>query len=1283
MSKLKVGDNVWFPHEEHSWLLASIKSIGDSQAELITVEGGTIKCPIKVFNTLDLCGSHVKDDIANLVDLDELSEGAILHHVRKRFTKGLIYTHVGAILVAVNPFERLPIYGDDTIRKAQDTTKIFPHVFVTAAVAYAQVQSNRKNQSVLISGESGAGKTETTKKVLTYLATVAPGSKTSENEPGIEEKILQSNPLLEALGNAKTLRNNNSSRFGKYMKVDLDTSFRIQGCEIINYLLEKSRVTAQSTMERNYHIFYQLIMGVDQAYPGFTEKWGAFMPFEQYNFLNQSGCVQIEGVDDKKDFEEVVEALNTLQFTPELQDSMMRIITAVLIMGNVIFTSGSSEGSSEVDASSTDLVARIDKLLGFDPDAFHFALTMKRVQMGRGSVVSIKLTPEQALDSKDTLAKALYSNMFDWIIYSVNQTLKTSEAPFSVGILDIFGFEVFEVNSFEQLCINYANEKLQLHFNEVIFNEEMKMYEEEGIPSEHIDFVDNAQCVSLIEARPVGLLCLLDEESSLAKATDITYANKITQAFSASNPKTGNPFFVKNKTKPEAFSVNHFAGPVEYNVTNFLEKNKDTLSQTLREVAAMSTLPLVSELFPVEVAAAGGRGRKTSTKATLGGQFRNQLIGLIANLNSTEPHFIRCVKPNHAKKPQLFDGVLSLRQLRYAGLFEAIRIRQSGFAFRVTHKAFAQTYYTLVDGLQKKLQTKEVDHKEASLIILENAATCGYLDKKLWLVGKTRVFIKTNQDRIQLERQRALRVEVYAIRAQKVGRGFLARARVHKAKFEAIRAAQRALMENEHNLEAALLIQRVFRGSVVRRAMRLMADFVKLRKAMANRDVAGVEATLESINNYPDKDSLVAFEEEVKVAKTMVKLICIQDKYIESMNKAILTEDVTELNRLLVKCDRLDLANHPSVQQAKELLEVLHEKRNVMQDMVDFLKSDNSTDAMESVPEMLLHAEAVGVDMDFVNKVRRIYENTSPRLRARGKLRRAIEIIDKTAIEDAVAEVNMLQMHHEPFAAMELKAADGLLKMLELEACLAPKSLANFEDSFRLTDACLALCHDICACEDSQKLKSLVKTLKIKHAYGSSSKYESIIRSFKWSKVFCAWKYPEVLDKDRVRSLEDVAAEEAEEFFGLRPSAARQSSHVILSLHQDMDAAAKKSGVAPASLQAAMGALNMLTDKSPTKNDKFLHPSDRANPNSPPVRPTITTTSYKDDKKRSPRKGSTPRFKKKKDESNIAGRRTTYCFLPAKVEEQLLESRKLLKIQQKNISKARRRDEGEQVRSWK
>lgn len=1262
--KIKEGDTVWFPHEEHSWLAAEVTKLGEKEAEL-RAHQEVFRCSTAQLAALDLCGGHVREDVQNLVDLDELSEGAILHHVRKRFEKGLIYTHVGAILVAVNPFERLPIYGEDMMKRAQDLSNSFPHVFVTAATAYAQVQMNKKNQSVLISGESGAGKTETTKKVLTYLAAVAPGKAHDPNEPGIEEKILRSNPLLEALGNAKTLRNNNSSRFGKYMKVDLDSSFRIQGCEIVNYLLEKSRVTTQSALERNYHIFYQLIEGVEEAYPGFTATWGGFMPLESYNFLNQSGCVQIDGVDDQQDFREVVAALDTLQFSSDMQQQMMRILTAVLLMGNVSFKIGSTEGSSEVEDHSVEVVSKVNALLGLDLASFEFALTMKRVQMGRGSVVSIKLTPDQALDSKDTLAKALYSNMFDWIIYMVNQSLKTHGSAHSIGILDIFGFEVFEVNSFEQLCINYANEKLQLHFNEVIFREEMKMYEEEGIPSEAIDFVDNAKCVALIENRPVGLLCLLDEESSLAKATDQTYANKITQAFSMSNSKTGNPFFEKNKTKPEAFTVKHFAGPVEYNVTNFLEKNKDTLSSTLREVAASSSLSLVSDLFPIEQETSAGRGRKTTVKATLGGQFRNQLIGLISNLNATEPHFIRCVKPNHQKQPKIFDGVLSLRQLRYAGLFEAIRIRQSGFAFRVSHKVFCQTYYSLVTGLQKRLHSNEVTHQEACRVILEAASSEGHMSREVWVVGNSKVFIKTNQDRIELERQRALRVQVYSIRLQRVARGFLARARVHRAKFEEMRRKQRELMENELCVSSAVTLQRVIRGHLVRKAMRLMSDFVRLRKAMANRDVAAVNSTLELIEASHNQDSLVAFEEEVRIAKTMARLIQIQDRFIEDLNRAILTENASDLNRLVVKCDRLDLSSHSSVIQAKELLQVLHEKREVMQRMIDFLKSENSADAMESLPEMLTQAESIGVDSDFVQKVRRIYENTSPRLRARGKLRRAIEIIDKEAILDCVEEIEMLQMHHEEFAGMELKAARGLLKMLDLEASLSPKSLANFEESYRLSDACLALCHDISACRDREKLKSLLRILKVKHAEGSASKYESLIRSYKWSRVFCTWKYPEVLDKDRTRSLEEVEREEAEEFFGLSPAAARQATHVILSLHQDLSPC---SGVNPASLQAALGALDLPSDTPPPRNDRFLPMSSRPK-----------ASSATPEKKA--RKEATPVFRKRSEMGE--GRRTTYYFLPPKVEQQLVESRKLLEIQKKAIEKSRKRTSKEKVRTWK
>jgi myosin heavy subunit len=325
-----------------------------------------------------------------------------------------------------------------------------PHVYATGAAAYRQLQATLKNQAVLISGESGAGKTETTKKVLSFLAAVASAPGTSSSEPGIEEKILQSNPLLESLGNAKTLRNDNSSRFGKWMKVDINKSFKIQGCEIVNYLLEKSRVVKQSPNERNYHIFYFLLEGATAE----MKRDLSLGVSSDYHFLSQSGCTKINNVDDAKEFADVVGAMQTLNFSQETQNAMFSVISAILHLGNVQFVSGGAEGSRLSPASSASLTT-VARLLGVNLDSLTYCLTQKNVQMGKGSMVAMKLSPDQAFDGRDTLAKALFSNMFDWTIQKVNENLVCGPAPYAIGILDIFGFEVFEINSFEQLCINY------------------------------------------------------------------------------------------------------------------------------------------------------------------------------------------------------------------------------------------------------------------------------------------------------------------------------------------------------------------------------------------------------------------------------------------------------------------------------------------------------------------------------------------------------------------------------------------------------------------------------------------------------------------------------------------------------------------------------------------------------------------------------------------------------------------------------------------------------------
>jgi hypothetical protein len=789
----------------------------------------------------------------------------------------------------------------------------------------------------------------------------------------------------------------------------------------------------------------------------------------------------------------------------------------------------------------------------------------------------------------------------------------------------------------------------------------MKMYADEGVPSATIVFVDNGECVELIENRPIGLLSFLDEECSLGKATDLTYANKIEQAFNTNRPNA-NRFYSKHKTKPEVFTIHHFAGPVDYVVTNFLDKNRDTLSTTLQEVAMLSSLSLVSDLFAstaaVEAAASGGKQRqsKAQVKSTLGGQFRNQLIGLVTNLRLTEPHFVRCVKPNHQKKPQIFDGQLALRQLRYAGLFEAIRIRQSGYAYRVTHHVFARQFATLVDGLLLKIKSKEISDANACSVILNHVTDVEHLiTSAVWCVGLTKVFIKTNADRIQLERQRMKRVEVFIVRLQNFGRNVIAKVKLNQVKYEKMRLAQKQLVELKRQEEAVLVLQRMARGYVVRRTMRFMAELVNLRKYLSLRDVKLIEMTLENLQMILEKEATSRatatggkggtskptggaisvspiFTKEIEIAKTMLKLIKIQDKYLKELERSIQTENISQLNSLLIKCERLDLLTHPLVTSGKEKLIVLYKKRNVMNIMIDFLKNENN-DLCEVIPETLEQAMALGVDYDFIAKVQRIYESASPRLRARNKLRRAIEIIDYNGILDGMNEVEGLQSHYPKFGEMELKAGRSLLSMLEFEKQIY--QMNSYFNRFILTDEILNVCHEICGIDStlssanataaaagvtttgtktnrtgigigsssismtggvttaaaataaSQNLKSL-KAKLFRLSGGSMEQMELIIRSYKWSKVYCTWKYPEVLSQKPASSSSSSHTATATSgggvwiddshgnFFGLRPAEARSSIHVIRSLHQDIDIVL---GEAPASIQAALGALNINPDQ--------------------------------------------------------------------------------------------------------
>lgn len=1034
------------------------------------------------------------------------------------------------------------------------------------------------------------------------------------------------------------------------MKVGLNNHFLIQGCEIINYLLEKSRVVTQNTDERNYHIFYQLIAGADSA----MKKRLHLRPPSEYNYLNQSGCSVIDGVDDAAEFREVLQAMNTLQFSSSTVESMLKALAGILLLGNITFDQGGDSESSKISPKSLETLTHCADMFGVNVEMFAYCLTEKKVQMGRGSIISITLSVAQAEENRDTVAKTLYSNMFDWTIVKVNSTLKTAtEAPYSIGILDIFGFEVFELNSFEQLCINYANEKLQYHFNEVIFNEETLMYKSEGVPTEEVVFEDNADCVKLIEGKPYGLLSLLEEECSLGNATDLSFISKIDKTFGTG--KSGaNKFFIKNKVKPECFSVCHFAGAVEYNVANFLDKNRDTLSITAREVMESSAMPLISELF-AQAAGGGGAGdggKKQGTKSTLGGQFRNQLIGLLSTLYTTEPHFIRCVKPNHAKVGGQFDGQLALRQLRYAGLFEAIRIRKSGFAYRATFRVFANSYQILVDGMTKKREKKSISDQDCCRQILAHVTAEKLMESNAWVVGNSKVFLKTNAHRTVLERLKVSRVEVYALRIQMHLKAFVTRMIANRAKYALLKEQARAAAELDVKTKAVVMIQKNVRRLLVSLMMSSMHNLIELRKVLARKEISKVKLCLEKIDSQNRSASSTAlaamFQHEVKIARVMVRLLEIQAKLVDELTKALETNDSSELNRLILKSERLEMSNHPLVVIAKEQLMRLHAKRQIMSNMVAFLK--NEDEFTETILSTLQAAAEYDIDPDFVEKVRTVYDKAGPRLKTRNRLRHMVESVDRHGIEQTCLEVLRIQQMQPGFAESELRAAKAMLRLLnfdeELSSAAADDGEGDGDDSHhdfpqshseddspdggnedtgggnsssppeeqmlwgrkvpncptypKLGREVREVCHSILTARNPAQLTT--EKRRLLEMAGSVERLYDIIRYYKWSNTLCTWRYPEVVlaqEQMKARHAVNISSPGSPssptrtlpvnthetEFYGLRPAEARASAYIIRTLHKDFDPV---TGSSSALMQAALGSVDLPSSVAETLSNLEL-----------------------------------------------------------------------------------------------
>ncbi|XP_035686562.1 myosin-16-like isoform X3 [Branchiostoma floridae] len=717
------------------WIDGEIQATKDKMVTIKTSTGKTVTVKEDLVQQMNPPKFSFCEDMANMTYLNEAS---ILNNMKQRYYHQLIYTYSGLFCVVINPYKRLPIYGADVVAlyKGKRKTEVPPHLFAVSDNAYTNMLQNSESQSMLITGESGAGKTENTKKVIAYFANVAALTTSkpakSEKKATLEDQVVQTNPVLESFGNAKTVRNNNSSRFGKFIRIHFGSNGKLAGADIENYLLEKSRVISQQSAERAYHIFLQL---TSNAFPQLTEQLLLVPDAKQYYYCSQ-GHTDIPGVDDAEEMRLTDEAFDILGFSQTEKNDVYRLTAGIMHFGNMKFKQRPREEQAECDGM--EHAEKTSHLFGVSSAEMTKALLKPRVKVGNEYVVKGQ-TMEQCFYSVGALCKAIYNRLFSWLVKRLNTTLDTKmQRQYFIGVLDIAGFEIFELNSFEQLCINFTNEKLQQFFNHHMFVLEQEEYKREGIHWEFIDFgMDLEACISLIE-KPLGIMSILEEECMFPKATDMTFKSKL---YDNHEGKTSN--FQKpkpGKRKFEAhFAIGHYAGVVPYNVVGWLEKNKDPVNETVVECFKKSALALMVDLFAdyasADSAPKKGKGKKSAAFQTVSALHREQLNKLMATLRNTFPHFVRCIIPNETKSAFVIDSVLVMHQLTCNGVLEGIRICRKGYPNRLPYGEFKQRYQILAPQV---LKGGFMEAKEISRRIIESID----LEKTKYAIGHTKVFFK-------------------------------------------------------------------------------------------------------------------------------------------------------------------------------------------------------------------------------------------------------------------------------------------------------------------------------------------------------------------------------------------------------------------------------------------------------------------------------------------------------------------------------------------------------------
>ncbi|KAK5166169.1 Myosin type-2 heavy chain 1 [Saxophila tyrrhenica] len=854
-----VGTRAWQQDPTEGWVSSEVtkKTVnGDNVKLVFTLENGEtreVDTTVAAFaedamsSTLPpLMNPAMLEASDDLTNLSHLNEPAVLQAIKLRYAQKEIYTYSGIVLIATNPFARvdsLYVPGMVQVYAGKNRSSQAPHLFAIAEEAFADMLRDGRNQTIVVSGESGAGKTVSAKYIMRYFATREPPDQPGARSRGradtmseTEEQILATNPIMEAFGNAKTTRNDNSSRFGKYIEIMFNRSTEIIGARIRTYLLERSRLVFQPLKERNYHIFYQLVAGATDAE---REELG-LIPVEHFDYLNQGGAPEIDGVDDGKDFKDTRQSLTRLGVSETVQTQLWKILAALLHIGNIKITATRTD--SQLSATEPSL-ERACKLLGIDATEFA-KWTVKKQLITRGEKIMSNLTQQQATVVRDSVAKYIYSSLFDWLVETMNAFLAPDDilkdVTSFIGVLDIYGFEHFAKNSFEQFCINYANEKLQQEFNQHVFKLEQEEYVREQIDWTFIDFSDNQPCIDLIEGK-MGILSLLDEESRLPMGSDESFVTKLHHHYSQDKHK----FYKKPRFGKSAFTVCHYAIDVTYESDGFIEKNRDTVPDEHLEVLKATSNTFLSEVLEASATVrdrdnaavapkANGPGKRmgaaAARKPTLGGIFKSSLIELMNTINSTDVHYIRCIKPNEAKEAWKFEGPMVLSQLRACGVLETVRISCAGYPTRWTYEEFALRYYMLIKSGEWTTEIRDM----ANAILRKALGEAKNDSSDKYQLGLTKIFFRAGMLAF-LENLRTNRLNEAAIMIQKNLRAKYYRRRYLEAidGIKAFQALLRGVLARQRAEEArrqrgATTIQRVWRGQKERKGyVRFRNDLIK------------------------------------------------------------------------------------------------------------------------------------------------------------------------------------------------------------------------------------------------------------------------------------------------------------------------------------------------------------------------------------------------------------------------------------------------------------------------